>query len=436
MKKTNYFIGFIAMLMMVACNPYPDFKKHEGKLFSKFHSKNGGTLPVVSNIAVIDLLYRTKDSIFYDSRVTGAPINLTINKPDFKGDLNQALQLMSAGDSATFILPADSFFLRTLKYNRVPRGISKNEMLFLEVKMHRFYTQEAREAEVKAWKAGLQAKEGIIIKEYLVKEKLKPDTTISGLMVVRQKNGKGATAKPGDKIKVHMTLSLLNGKEIFSSYDQNKPLNFEYGRRIENKGVEEALGMLQEGGQLLAIIPSDLAFGEEGRGEFIPPYSPVIYRIEMLEITTPEEYALQAAERIRVAKANEITEREKYLKQNNIKEKPLPSGLYIIEEKAGKGSSPKDGDKVKVHYTGYLTNGTRFDSSLDRGQPFEFVVGSGRVIKGWDEGIRQMKPGSKAKLIIPAELGYGERGSGEKIGPYATLIFDIELLSITNNSDE
>ncbi|OFY09157.1 MAG: hypothetical protein A2X11_02625 [Bacteroidetes bacterium GWE2_42_24] len=255
-------------------------------------------------------------------------------------------------------------------------------------------------------------------------------------MVIRQKNGKGATAKPGDKIRVNMVLSLLNGKKVFSSYDQNKPLLFEYGRRIENKGVEEALGLLQEGGQLIAIIPSDLAFGEEGRGEYIPPYSPVIYRIEMLEIITPEEYALQAAEKIRVARANETLDREKYLKQNNIKEKPLPSGLYVIEEKAGKGNIPKTGDKVKVHYTGYLTNGTRFDSSIDRGQPFEFEVGAGRVIKGWDEGIRHMKPGGKAKLIIPAELGYGERGSGDKIGPYATLVFEIELLSISNVTDE
>ncbi|PKP26441.1 MAG: hypothetical protein CVU06_03480, partial [Bacteroidetes bacterium HGW-Bacteroidetes-22] len=244
MKKINYFIGLIAMLTVVACNPYPDFEKHEGKLFSKFHLKNGGTHPEVTNIAIIDLLYRTKDSIFYDSRITGAPINLTINKPDFRGDLNQALQLMSAGDSATFILPADSFFLRTLKYNRIPRGILKNEMLFLEIKMHRFYTQEARDAEVKLWKSGLKAKEGITIKEYLETAKLRPDTTASGLMVIRQKNGKGATAKPGDKIRVNMVLSLLNGKKVFSSYDQNKPLLFEYGRRIENKGVEEALGLL------------------------------------------------------------------------------------------------------------------------------------------------------------------------------------------------
>ena len=126
MNKVRNLIWVTFLYLLAGCNPYPDFEKHEGKLFSKFHSKNGGTRPQVSNIAVIDLLYRTKDSVFYDSRTTGAPISLTVNKPDFQGDLNQALQLMAVGDSATFILRADSFFLKTLKYNRITRGVAKN----------------------------------------------------------------------------------------------------------------------------------------------------------------------------------------------------------------------------------------------------------------------------------------------------------------------
>lgn len=436
MNKARNFIWVTLLLLLAACNPYPDFEKHEGKLFSKFHSKNGGTRPQVSNVAVIDLVYRTKDSVFYDSRSTGAPISLTINKPDFQGDLNQALQLMAAGDSATFILRADSFFLRTLKYNRVPRGIVKNEVLFLEVKLHRFFTKDAHEAEILAWKKGLKMKEGSQIMDYLSTTKLHPDTTSSGLMVVRQKVTKGEAARPGDKIKVHMTLSLLNGKKVFSSYDKGKPMIFEYGRRIENKGVEEALGMMREGEKLLVIIPSSLAFGDEGRGDFIPPYSPVVYNIEMIEITTKEEEQARAEETVRQAKNGEKAMRDKYLKDNKISSLPLASGLYYIETKAGKGEKVKLGDKVKVHYTGSLLDGTKFDSSLDRGQPFEFEAGKGRVIKGWDEAILLMRKGGKARLIIPSSIAYGERGSGEKIGPYATLVFEIELLTITSPTDE
>ena len=93
----------------------------------------------------------------------------------------------------------------------------------------------------------------------------------------------------------------------------------------------------------------------------------------------------------------------------------------------GKGNMPKKGDRVKVHYTGYLLDGTKFDSSLDRGQPFEFTLGMGQVIQGWDKGIAIMRKGEKGTLIIPSELGYGERGSG-RIPPFSTLIFDVELI--------
>ncbi|MGQ0601512.1 MAG: FKBP-type peptidyl-prolyl cis-trans isomerase [Anaerolineales bacterium] len=96
----------------------------------------------------------------------------------------------------------------------------------------------------------------------------------------------------------------------------------------------------------------------------------------------------------------------------------------------GAGATPKKGDRVRVHYTGWLTNGSKFDSSVDRNAPFEFVLGVGQVIKGWDEGVAQLKVGDKAKLTIPAELGYGARGAGGVIPPNATLIFEVELLGI------
>ena len=106
-----------------------------------------------------------------------------------------------------------------------------------------------------------------------------------------------------------------------------------------------------------------------------------------------------------------------------------PSGLQYIDLVEGDGDSPKLGQQVKVHYTGTLENGTKFDSSVDRGQPFEFQIGMGRVIKGWDEGVMTMKVGGKRKLVIPAELGYGARGIGP-IPPNSTLIFDVELLGV------
>src|SRR5690349_9010277 len=103
-------------------------------------------------------------------------------------------------------------------------------------------------------------------------------------------------------------------------------------------------------------------------------------------------------------------------------------GLKIEKLAEGSGAAPKAGDKVVVHYTGWLTNGTKFDSSVDRGQPFVFTIGRGQVIKGWDEGVATMKVGDKARLTISPELGYGARGAGGVIPPNATLIFEVELL--------
>ena len=147
--------------------------------------------------------------------------------------------------------------------------------------------------------------------------------------------------------------------------------------------------------------------------------------------TTPQSQAIAAnlttiSPAIAVSPINQET-----LTMNLDNAVTTPSGLKYIDTEVGTGASPTTGQTVKVHYTGTLTNGKKFDSSVDRGQPFSFKIGVGQVIKGWDEGVGTMKVGGKRTLIIPPDLGYGERGAGGVIPPNATLLFDVELLGVS-----
>lgn len=119
---------------------------------------------------------------------------------------------------------------------------------------------------------------------------------------------------------------------------------------------------------------------------------------------------------------------KKYIEDNNILAEPTESGLYYVQISEGNGEKPAQGANVKVHYTGKLLNGEVFDSSIERGEPIDIPIGVGRVIPGWDEGIMMMSKGEKGVLYIPYNLGYGERGAGGVIPPFANLIFEVELV--------
>ena len=161
--------------------------------------------------------------------------------------------------------------------------------------------------------------------------------------------------------------------------------------------------------------------------EFVDDKTMLWFTLKVKDITGYHEYIAKITKERAEKESQEL---EAYLLANNIDEEARESGLIYIETKAGKGNNPKTGQTCVMHYTGKLLDGTVFDSSVERNQPFEFTLGQGQVIKGWDEGVALMKKGGKATLIIPSELGYGSNGAGNVIPPYASLVFDVELLDI------
>lgn len=221
---------------------------------------------------------------------------------------------------------------------------------------------------------------------------------VPGLSYVDSVQGNGPEVQPDDFVQIHYSGWLYeNGQKTTkfdSSVDRGEPISFPLGRSFVIQGWEKGVPGMHVGGKRTLLISPDLAFGAQGRPPVIPPNATLIFDVEAVDVPTLHKEILSA----------------------------------------GQGAAAEPGDQVSVHYTGWLyengQKGQMFDSSLTRGQPYNFTLGAGMVIPGWDLGLEGMTVGTKAQLIVPPAMGYGARGYGQTIPPNATLCFEVELVSI------
>jgi peptidylprolyl isomerase len=262
--------------------------------------------------------------------------------------------------------------------------------------------QEVKTKEEKENKKTKQTKEkktmSLLNKEFKIE---------SGLIYKVIHEGTGQRAKDGDMVVVHYTGKLTNDTVFDSSHFRNQPFKFKLGAGQVIKGWDEGIALLNVGDKAILTIPSNLGYGERNMGK-IPSNSTLIFEVELLSILEkPKPFDVKGKDTV-----------------------STESGLKYIKLNSTQGVQAEAGKTVAVHYTGYLEDGSVFDSSVERGEPIRFPLGEGRVIKGWDEGISKLKVGEKARLVIPHQLGYGERGYPPVIPANATLVFDVELIEV------
>lgn len=251
-------------------------------------------------------------------------------------------------------------------------------------------------------------------------------TLESGLQFMDDSLGTGREAKAGDLVSIHFNGWMVpkdSAGELFTDWStdqtknmlslgdskmRNQPIKFVLNSGSFIKGTDEGIIGMKAGGVRTMIIPSKLAYGEAGVG-FIPPNTDLKVVIELLDVKDKG-----------VAKMWEV---------DSTLFKTTASGLKYAIISHGDGPMIDSGKVVTVNYSGYLQDGTLFDSSVERDEPIQFVVGQGQVIPGWDEGMRLLKKGDKARFIIPPQLGYGEMQL-EKIPANSTLIFDTEIVDV------
>jgi FKBP-type peptidyl-prolyl cis-trans isomerase len=355
---------------------------------------------------------------------------------------------MSVGDSLIAAVDADKVY-NNVK-NKKPDFIKKGDKIEYQVRLISIKTKEQLQKEQQALmnkqiqeQLAKQKKEQEKLKltdeknlqAYFKKNNLTPTKTASGLYYTISQEGQGEKPKQNYKVKMNYSGFLLDGTPFDSNVDtafgHTTPFEFTLGTGQVIRGWDEGVALLSKGSKAIFYIPSTMAYGSTARPggganpKGIPANSPLVFNVELIDFSEP---------------VNETLVLEDYFKKNNITPTKTASGLYYKINKEGNGPLPQSGQKVVMNYTGTLVDGTKFDSNVDslfgHVSPFEFALGKGMVIKGWDEGIALLKEGTKATLYIPSNLAYGPTSKpGSSANPKgipanSILIFDVELAQI------
>lgn len=265
---------------------FPGFSKNDdGSMYYKFHNKSDDTTTLkVGDYITIDMIYAADDSIMFDSKDLPQLMKMPLIEPTFKGDIYDGMFMMHKGDSATFMCNSDSTFLKLFRMNpeMIPPGLDSIEYLTFHIKLQNVESLEEVQAQQKDELLRMEVEEETKRNNYLAQNYPTAKPTESGLFYIETKKGTGSTPEVGQKVKVHYKGMFMDGTVFDSSFDRDEPIEFPLGQGQVIKGWDEGISMMKKGGTAVLVIPSDIAYGPNGRGS-IPPFSTLVFEVELVD---------------------------------------------------------------------------------------------------------------------------------------------------------
>lgn len=388
MKRLIWLPLLLVALFVTACGS-GGLQTTDSGLQYEILTEGEGPMPVEGDRVRVDYTGTLEDGTEFDSsRQPGRePFEFVIGSGSVIAGWDEALRLLPEGSTAKLVIPPD------LAYGAADRpGIPGNSTLNFEVELL----------------------EIIVPPEPLAIDDSDYQVTDSGLRYHHINQGSGDMPVEGEIAYIHYVGWIQDGIFLIDSHEGGQPTPIVIGQNQVIAGWDEGVQLMRPGGVTQFVIPPELGLGEQGGGP-IPPNSTLVFQLELVSVEPAPPTPTPAPP------PTDVDESAFMETESGIR-------YAVLEE--GDGPMPVDGQTVSVHYTGWLTDGTRFDSSLG-GTPLSFTVGEPGLIEGWQETVRLMPLGSKFQVYIPPELGYGPQGRGP-IPPDATLIFEMELIDISD----
>lgn len=389
----HIFVSLLALVMIPAFAG--DVPKYQSKPVAKpktvtttsglkytITAKGNGPMPKNGDKVFVHYTGTLTDGTIFDSSTGKAPYGFKLGQGAVIKGWDEAILLLHGGDKAKLEIPA------ALAYGNRPNGkIPANSILNFEVELMDIVSAPVAWVPVKG---------------------MDTITTSSGLKyIIFKQNKENPMATKSDIIHMHYTGFLTDGKIFDSSVERGKPLPFPMGRKAVIAGWEEAALLMHKGDKIKIIVPPALGYGDNA-SRMVPAKSTLIFDMELVDLVNVTPYAIADS-------SNKVV---------------TPGGTVVYKIQSGDGPKCETGKRANVKYTGYLLDGTIFDSSYFRDQAYGVTIGKGGVIIGWQEALQTARQGDKIRIVVPSSSAYGDNGRAPLIPGKATLVFDMEVESV------